>query len=50
MPASLRQLLGKLGHLGRHLMEQSYDRRFALFKGRMDIFNWWACESSWEGS
>jgi hypothetical protein len=34
----LCQLLGKLGHLGGHLMEQSHDRRFALFKGRMDVF------------
>jgi hypothetical protein len=34
----LRQLLGKLGHLGGHLMEQSHDRRFSLFKGRMDVF------------
>jgi hypothetical protein len=34
----LRQLLGKLGHLDGHRMAQSHDRRFALGKGRMDVF------------
>jgi hypothetical protein len=34
----LCQLLGQLCHLGSNVMEQSQDRRFALFKGGMDFF------------
>ena len=33
-----RQLLGKRCHLGGHRIEHCHDRRFALFKGRMDFF------------